>query len=80
MEWLQTNWILVASLALSVVTNLVAFIKLGSARQFVMDVIQAAQDKKLTDAEKIKIFDSFIAMAKDVYAIIKGLTPWRSKV
>lgn len=80
MQWLQNNWVLVAPLVLSVVTNLVVFIKLGSARKFIVDFLAAVSDKVVTDAEKIQTFDNFAAMVKDVYAVIKGLTPWKSKV
>ena len=80
MEWLQNNWLLVAPLLLSIVTNLVVFIKLDSARRFVVDFLSAASDKQFTDKEKIQSFDNFAAMVKDVYAVLKGFTPWKSKI
>jgi hypothetical protein len=79
MQWIQSNWALVAPLALSVVTNLVVFIKLGSARKFIVDFLAAASDKQFSDAEKVQAFDNFAAVVKDVYAVIKGLAPWKSK-
>jgi len=80
MQWVQNNWLLVAPLLLSIITNLVVFIKLGSARKFIVDFLAAASDKQFSDTEKVQAFDNFAAVVKDVYAAIKGLTPWKSKI
>ena len=77
MEWIVDNWPMVSMLAISVLANVVVAAKLKSVKKFVMTVIEASADKKVTDKEKIKIYDDFVVMAKDLLKIIKGLTPWK---
>ena len=77
MEWIMDNWPMVSMLVISVLANVVVAAKLKSVKQFVMTVIEASADKKVTDKEKVKIYDDFIVAAKDLLKIIKGLTPWK---
>ncbi len=79
MEWIADYWGFLVPLVISMVVNIVVAVKLQSAKEFVLTVLRASADKKITDEEKIKIYDAFVVMAKDVFAVLKGITPWKSK-
>ncbi len=77
MEWIVDNWQMVSVLIVSVLANVVVAAKLKSVKAFLLTVVEASADKVVTDAEKIKIYDKFMVMAKDLLKIVKGLTPWK---
>lgn len=77
MEWIVDNWPMVSALAVSVLANAVVAAKLKSAKKFAITVIEVYADKVVSDKEKIAIYDDFMAMAKDMLAVVKGLTPWK---
>ena len=77
MEWITENWQMVSVLVVSVLANVVVAAKLKSVKAFLLEVVEASADKVVTDAEKVKIYDKFIAMAKDLLKIVRGLTPWK---
>ena len=79
MDWILDNWGFVLPLFISVIANAVVAVKLQSAKKLVLTILDAVRDKALTNDEKVKIFDDAALFAKDVWAVLKGLTPWKSK-
>ncbi len=77
MDWIINNWPMVSALVVSVLANAVVAAKLKSVKTFLLTVIQASADKKVTDKEKVEIYDDFMVMAGDLLKIVKGLTPWK---
>lgn len=77
MEWIVDNWPMVSMLLVSVLANVIVAAKLKSVKKLVITIIEASADGTVDDKEKIKIYDDFIVAAKDLIAIIKGLTPWK---
>ncbi len=76
MDWIMDNWQVVLLVA-SVLANAVVATKLQSVKAFLLTVIKASEDKKISDREKVDIYDGFMVMAKDLLKIVKGLTPWK---